>query len=487
MSDLHLYSWDEDKRQFREIKNLLKYIRTLASNDVFWWPDYIVLAGDVIQYKKGIERATEYQNAEKVIDYILKQFHLDKSKVIITPGNHDKDYPEINNDLLQKIIDYDNNIYSLVEDKISSKDKDIIDKQKEIDDNISELSKLCNNNQESGFDFDNKFGESFRPFYDFYGKYINENNYFYPDKLLNKKQPLYSTFGLKVFENHKVCFLTINTELTYTPKNSHNSEIMRLVKPLIYPLIQKIRDKYPQYTVVTVMHRDPRESSWKERNGKNVSIIEELYECSDVILTGHEHPEKWLVPHMMSNSAQLFKLGSSSMESRNPYSPLEHFATLIKIDSMAGSVQYKQLLQKSNNEWTETNPVLSTETVPLRNKFGKFDKYVPANRKGLFTIFSQSHLKSDIDQAICRVFNCSANNNDDRQLLTSIYCDITNEKIKDSIDEKKTLLVLYADPNCYKVMMDRANGIRKKFMKDIISMRLIVCTAILKVPYPNCD
>ena len=446
LSDLHLYSWDEDKRQTKKIDALLNFIRYKASDDVCWWPDYIVVAGDVIQYKNGFNIESEYNNATKVLGAILDGLHLKEQEVIIAPGNHDSYCSGITDNLIQ------------------------------------DLTNFCEGIQGSKFDFNAGIGDSFKHFHDFYNNYIDKDCYFCPDAL-SRNNPLCSTFGLKVFESHNVCFLTVNTELTYTPQNSHDSEIMRLVSPLIYPLINEIREKHPQYTVVTVMHRDPRESSWKERNGKNVTIIEDLYECSDVILTGHEHPEKWIGPHMMSNSAQLFKLGSSSMKSRDPGYPVEHYATLIRIDPMGGIVRNKQITWKSG-EWQEIEHV-GLDAVPLRNKFGKFDKIVPADENGLFTIFSKSYLSSDIDDAILRAFNSIATDSG-RQLLKFSHCDsgIINAT-ENCLKENEVLLVLYAEPDGYTVMMNVANNIRKEFMKDIISMRLIVCTAILKVPDSN--
>lgn len=124
-------------------------------------------------------------------------------------------------------------------------------------------------------------------------------------------------------------------------KYNTEKEPVQLCTPVIYSSIKSIRKNYHDYTIITVMHRNPSEFTWVTRNRvepNKPDILRFLYQYSDIILTGHEHIEKVLPPHKMENHAQLFQLGSASVKSRNNNEINHYLASLIHIDPVDGSI-----------------------------------------------------------------------------------------------------------------------------------------------------
>lgn len=77
LSDLHVFPEADTDFMLEEYRNLAGYIQ----------PQFLIVTGDFRH--KG--QNTDFSNAEKFLNEILKIFHMEKEDVILVPGNHDAD------------------------------------------------------------------------------------------------------------------------------------------------------------------------------------------------------------------------------------------------------------------------------------------------------------------------------------------------------------------------------------------------------------
>ena len=135
----------------------------------------------------------------------------------------------------------------------------------------------------------------------------------------------------------------VNTEWLYIPKDPFEKHIdpyvsegisthmklyekCQLCTPLIKDAFQLIKDKYADYTIITVMHRGFEDLTWKENNASdklNIDSIRYLKHVSDIILSGHDHTIRMEAPTLINNRIQHFRL--------NSFKILSSFSLLINI------------------------------------------------------------------------------------------------------------------------------------------------------------
>lgn len=323
LSDLHLVPKESSQAILTSLRSAIK--KQIYKN-ARWRPDYVVCSGDMVEASRK-----DYKTVNKYIESFIndQDFHLHPFKIIAVPGNHDKDFPFLS--------------YSC---KRFSSELAI-----EHDKNRSFITAL---KSDKPFEFDMKahFKDNFKSFGDFYKDYVTRcyyqegqmlGEYDFPHEYLGDElSNIALTSGLKVFHDSKICFLCVNTEWVYLPdKYADKEAVLQLCTPVIYSSLKRIQQYYNDYTIITVMHRNPSEFSWEARNRverNKPDILRYLYHYSDIILTGHEHIEKVLPPHMMENHAQLFQLGSASVESRNNNSVSHYLAALMYIDPVEGNI-----------------------------------------------------------------------------------------------------------------------------------------------------
>lgn len=308
LSDLHLVPEGDGNTALTQ---LIKKINSYKTKDFKWIPDYIVVAGDLVD-----GREKEYHVASGFIDSIINtpDFSIPPFNVITVPGNHDKDFP-----------DSSRKNFRIKEKK----------KNKVLSDAI--------NASVFSFDLKENYANNFKSYGGFYHRYVNVGDqdasrceYEYATKFLGSElEDIALTSGLKVFHDTKTCFLTVNTEWGYVPdhKGKQYSQI-RLCTPVVYESINKYLKNYSDYLLVTVMHRNPIELSRDEQfrlDPHKPDILQYIYHYSDILLSGHDHIEKVISPNMLMNKVQHFQLGSASMNSRN--NELVQFcAALIYVD-----------------------------------------------------------------------------------------------------------------------------------------------------------
>lgn len=356
-----------------------------------WHPDYIVVAGDIVNCDE-----TDYSEPNKSIEQLMANFGIDRSHVILVPGNHDKTFPK----------------------RITIEG---LDKSKKT------FNDFCVEKEETKTAFQKLYFSRFKNYIGFCEKYYdltkNDSFEYYAPDLLDKRIKCLS--GVKIFKDDSLCFVNINTEWTYVSKKPFKKilkdsklttyqkvyENCQLCAPLIKDVHDKIVKDYPQYTIVTVMHRGFEDLTWEENNVTNpmtVNAVDYIQDVSDIILTGHDHTVKTAPPTLIQNRIQHFRLGSAGR--REPVSS-EHIrtASIIRISPFDSKLEMMHLIYKKNadgkNHW-EFFPEASL--YPL---YSKFDRNIPLPLAlgGQTLIKAQSIDKDDIHRAIKTYFNLADN------------------------------------------------------------------------------
>lgn len=384
ISDLHFEGGD-----MSAIKQLCTdYQEFVNSNEIEnkrWHPDYVVVAGDIVNYDLH-----DYSQPQETINALISSFKIDPSHVIVVPGNHDKKIPKNEN---IRILDKNKRVFLNY-----CADPDNDSKKKE-------------------------FGKAFYPRFKKYIKFCEpyfvekkdiKYKYLSP-KMLDRRLKYLS--GLKVFEEDRLCFLIINTEWLYvSPKYFGNSiekkverhlkiyEKCKLCAPLVKDLCDIIKKEYPDYTVITVMHRGVEDLSWEENNvtdALTVDAVSYIQDISDVIFTGHDHTIHKASPTLVKNRIQHFKLGSVG---RKELSGSEHIrrASIIRFYSAGNEIEMLHLryskISESKYKWEFK---LDDSIYPLFSKYRSNQAVKNRNKQyDYLTIRAKSLGQDDIQKAI---------------------------------------------------------------------------------------
>lgn len=479
ISDLHFEATGMEaiKQLHKDYNNFVNQDEEDVQNKR-WHPDYIVVAGDIVNHDN-----TDYREPNKNIERLMADFGIDRSHIVLVPGNHDKTIPE------------DTTITKL-------------DKRKKL------FNNFCGKNSDKyKAKFQDLYSIRFRHYIKFCKKYYNlakkdGYEYYSPDLL---GQNIKCLSGVKVFKEDNLCFVNVNTEWTYVSKKPFEKglktskltnhqrvyENCQLCAPLVKDVYDKIVKDYPHYTIVTVMHRGFEDLTWEENNVTNpmaVNAVEYIQNLSDIILTGHDHTVKTAPPTLIQNRIQHFRLGSAGR--KEPVSS-EHIrtASILRISPFDSKLEMMHLIYKKNasgeNHW-EFYPDVSV--YPL---YSKFDKNVPLP----LILSSQTLIKAksiapdDIQRAIKTCFNpadniklhiIEANQTTLKQQLDDIVADVDKSK--------KHYIVVYClhHLHCTKTAKDlvsQEESINKKieeYKKNhfdlFITNYLIIKRIIIQVP-----
>ncbi|MBR1706776.1 MAG: metallophosphoesterase [Bacteroidales bacterium] len=465
LSDLHLVPGKTGEEVLARLK---KEIKEYMARDIRWQPDFIVMAGDLVDAK-----SRNYPLVSRYIDSIVgdPDFRLHPFRVVAVPGNHDKMFRYLDRrGLGRKVL--------LAREKKKNK----------------AFSEQVQATRPFDFGFKKQYAYNFSSFGAFYSKYVKDReygrdsadmDYVYPSGLLGEElEDVALTSGIKVFHRERLCFLCINTEWTFLPEKDEDENDranVRLCAPLVYHSLKAIHSKYPDYTLVTVMHRNPVELSWEERNRAQVNkpdILYYLYSYSDVILTGHNHIERILPPHRMSNRAPLFQLGSASMESRENSIP-QYYGALMHIDPIRETVE---LLDMRYDHF------LGSWKIKPGGRFDLPDKYTvrtdaPEGIDPVRVVKAKSIEKGDIEKAISSIYPTL-----DGSGYTLLCLDVKEadglSRIGDAcLQGGKTVVVVYS---CLEqdaeMLRARAAEISREFRTEILGQRLIVNKVLVSVP-----
>lgn len=478
MSDLHIGINEVSGEHFAasyplyKLRDTINKYQGLNTENKNWSPDYLVIAGDLVEQCND----ANYTNIKSKIDNIINTFNIRPFNVIIAPGNHD-----VQTDHVDK-----HNRRSL---KYKYKKR------------VKIFNNICNStniNEEDFLKFIQELKNAFEPYTRFYKNYTiidnssTESDYY--SDLFNNDDIKY-TSGLKAFLLDHICFLSINTEWLYTRSSIAKS------RPTVFPLIvrdifRKINISYPDYTIVTVMHRNPHDLSWEQKNVSdsiNNDALDLIEEYSDIIISGHDHPIKILPPNMIMNRSQHFQLGSvsrvSNINENTPYS-----ASLIRIDPINLNVEFINM-EYHKNDFHKLWTIIKEGQYPLFNKYRNIS-ILDNNMFYDFDIVAKSTCLTDIKAAIESYFKIPKNtqlcinNIEEFDQKPAEEKDNYNLRISNIYNTVKNNLNRGDDCRIYWIIyrLDRnktssiLSEIRRMFQEQILLMKIIIDIIDIAVP-----
>ena len=454
LSDLHLIKDSSGQKALESFRKVLTSYATLSPE---WKPDYIAVTGDFVVGKDQSEN--KYQVPEAVLDDLCKSFGLNRCRVIAVPGNHDKVIPQ--GDFCPDCPKIACVLPKFSQSRLSP------------DDVRCFLRSFSHFEQFAGFyssyvDTDLATAEE-----DGY-QYFYDGNVFSADCTGGKY-----TSGLKVFTKDKICFVCINTEWTYHPKEDQTGRKVRICAPIVRDSLNRIRNHYGDYLVVTLMHRNPAEFGWPERNEVNEhsDIVQSIYKASDIVLTGHDHNFFLYPPDRMANSAQLFRIGSSSrsdsLEDFVPYG-----AALLRIDPFERSVVVKSCSRVYGNkdQWE----IVDFGRYPIRQLYMSSPKETFGS-SGMEVLVS-CRSRASVESAIKAVLgNC-------RDLLIVAAADFQTKDVEGKVRAKLLdghnlhLVIYFPDYAMREGVRQCIDRLTYAFSSDIYRMRLVISDVLISYP-----
>lgn len=432
LSDLH-YRY----APIRAINDLARDLKQYCLKNKNWEPDYLVIAGDVIDWtdEKTPDNSKKYETAKKGIDLLIKALKIGKSHVVMIPGNHDNTIPGS--------VTF-----------------------KELDENAKVFNECLN---EKRFKKDNvkKLEDHFKGYFEDYIKFVKY--YSSPSSHLYSKQfdkdtkigssDLKYLSGVKAFEKDNLCFVMVNTEWLYVSDGPFVKKMCRKTKNAIrnhmklyekcqlfapfvkdaYNLINE-NEKCKDCIVVSLLHRGFDDLTWGEKNVTDRTKIDAvglIKKNSQIILTGHDHSTRSDPPALLDNKVQWFSLGNTGRkdELTNNYI---HTASLIRIDP---SLNQAELLQMEYDngffEWCFKENVRTYPFVPNHVSYRTENK----SDLKLTVITAKSCIKGDVEKAICEYFESTG--------LTNTNLIIKQDFEMDTFDlpksSKSQLIVVWHD------------------------------------------
>lgn len=490
ISDLHFNN--KESKPIRQLgKDLLVYTNKGEDDSLLRWiPDYIVIAGDITN-----QGNKDYKEPKDHIKELLKEFKLPSNRVIMVPGNHDKD-----------TTNYDLTTY---------KDEcDLFDRYQKME-----------SRKETIPEFREHFVSKFNNYLSFVQGFLSDTTngscdaFLYedskiliPEEVEDHRIKLLS--GIRHFEEDSLCFFLVNTEWLYVPpkilmkerlklgslsiSNDYYDDIKdylmvkencKLCVPLINDAFNLIKNnkKYRECTVITVMHRDFKDLTWTENNHTDPSQknpISQIEAVSDVILTGHEHSVNIEPPTFVKNKVQHFQIGSTGIYSASRKEPIRT-ACVININPAKECMELLNAHYDAiNNSWSfEENKNL----FPLRQKYCQtYDILTDIGERK--TIIKAKSIDEEIINAEIRAhFDI----NDPDVVLCPIRYNVDNiidelERITNSKRDKMLFVVVYrivSDKNNDKyVETGSIKQFKNKHLKDCLCNRLIIKEVDVVVP-----
>lgn len=388
LADIH-YDTKGDMRVVDTLySEFVKYI-DYNKNRIKWQPDYIVIAGDVADKNGGYNKVHEF--IEKIRSE--NAFNIASDHVIIVPGNHDKN--------------------SDVPIEQHYKDKKTFDNYcgKYKPENVSEFCSV--------------FGERFKEFITFSKKYTSDLQFHGKGKDAILDEKLSCLSGVKVFEEDHLCFLYVNTEWLYVSgrdkaivkKSKDETDISKFVRldeacqlcaPLIKDACLFIKNNYPTYTVITVMHRGFNHFSFEENNPTNAASIDSigyLLKTSDIIISGHDHVFTPAPPTLIRNRIQHFQLGAVGRKEPKTME-FSRSAEIIRLDIPNEKVEQLFIEYKNTDIGFKWCFEESRRDYPLYSKFIHTTELAKTLRYYNDTLLrAKTSNEADIKKAISTYFN----------------------------------------------------------------------------------
>lgn len=490
ISDLHFNN--EALEPIKQLGvDLLSYTNDIKhASKKRWIPDYIVVAGDITN-----QGNTDYTEPRRHIEKLLKEFHLDRKRVILVPGNHDKN----------------TNGYDLAAYK---KECALFDRyQKKVSkETIKEFTEHFSSKFSNYLSFVNDCCSDDTHYASEYYHYRNPELLATGDKYDEGRAKLLS--GVRYFEEDSLCFFLINTEWLYIPPkvlmkenirlgslsitNNNYDELKyylsikencKLCVPLINDAFNLIKKEYANCTVVTIMHRDFKDLTWAENNHTDPTQkdpIHQIEAVSDVILTGHDHSVKIEYPTFVKNTVQHFQIGSAGRDSASNEEPIRT-ACVININPAGEKIELlNAFYDGEKNNWSFKE---CERSFALRPKYYQSDgKQEQKKMNEKVTIQAKSIDDNIIRAEIAEYFNITSSD----IVLYPIRYNVDTikeelEKVYQHHEQDKILFVVIYRIKTNDLMnktveTEVINNFKENHIMDIVCNRLIIKEIDIIVP-----
>ena len=397
LADLH-YGYD----RIQEINDLARDLKQYCLNNKNWEPDYLVIAGDVIDWtdEDRPNNGKKYNNAKKGFDSLIKALKIDKRHVVMIPGNHDN--------TIKGNVTFD-----------------------ELNENAKVFEECLNKVDVKKLE--SRFKGYFEDYINFAKHYSVSDSHLYSDQIgkdtgINISDLKYLS-GVKAFKDDNLCFVMVNTEWLYVSDEPFKKEMTdetktairkhmklyekcQLFAPFVNDAYSLINEKYQDYVVVSLLHRGFDDLTWGEKNVTDrtkIDAIGLIKKNSQIILTGHDHSTRSDPPTLLDNKVQWFSLGNTGRKDKTT-SKFIHTASLIRIDPSLNQAELLQMeYDKGASGWRFKENVRTYPFVPNHVSYRTENK----SDLKLTVITAKSCIKGDVEKAIRDYFGSARLTNTD--------------------------------------------------------------------------
>ena len=362
LSDFHSNSSEEDSAKRDEIlEYLLDKIKTIFE-DPKWKPSFVVVTGDIAakpednNYKEGEKRF-------KKLIKLIESHEVKRNKIIIIPGNHDKNiFHEVSKNFITHEHINQNFDKKSIPTKIHKKYIDFVQSKLDEEKDFLDLSKS----------YFTEFDKSCARIGSSQPKIITQNKELEPHMTY--------TYGVHEFDDiNNISFYTINTAIGALSGFADYGKLLiqssSINKAKSY--FDKKLEKNSNHVVFTLMHHPP--SFLQEQNiyssPNEVAIFNTVMNFSTMILCGHTHNNNMgAEPDLIGFLSPIMMSGASYKKPKEGYSAHWLSFNLIKIDLnnsifTTKSIEYEERadMPVDENPWIDkgrekTWPLLINQT-----------------------------------------------------------------------------------------------------------------------------
>ena len=344
ISDLHMDHEDDNNADRNEIiENFIEAVVHFLNQTPDWIPNFIVVTGDISN--RGLEKDFDVAKEEffdKLIDSLQKNNLMESVRIIVVPGNHDKD-------MLLDTIAGNPLSKSEIEEYLGNKK---IDEEKH-----KEYLVFLKSKSEKERSFISTAGDYFANFDRFCGEITCiQRPKTVADDMKKLKNHNIFTYGIHEFEDFpNLSFCCVNSALfsisgfaDYGRLLLQQSSIRRAKK-----YIEKKNND--EHIVVTLMHHPP---SWLQEQAyfsfpNERAIYSELSSFSSVILCGHTHNSQFGNVDILRNTPNL--MTGSIYKKKTPEKKHWNSFSFVKINKKDNILKIR-LFEYEDNEGKEGNP-----------------------------------------------------------------------------------------------------------------------------------
>lgn len=375
ISDLHLDSSgssNNKKEQKDVLKRMVEKIGLECGTDTSWNPDFVVITGDIANraleadYKLfGIDCDSKYFFFDDLFNSIgFVDKVSDYKRVIVIPGNHDKEISEKFN-TIKKVLH--NKIIAHIEGSKNIDAKSQLEYVRSIIDSSTGTERELLVFLSTYFHRFNMFCKSM--------------GFSQPETQFNIDENVF-THGVHNFAEYGISFMTINSAFTslsgdvdYGKLELHEDS----VKHSLYT-VENIRRNNADLVNICMLHHPV---TWLAERSQltqpySRAIFDEVLDESELVFAGHQHINKSGIPDILNFRAPLIVSGSAYKKPSKKKSSYRNSFNIIKLDLKEETFSTRSMvysdLSSSKPKWVEEETVKKWPLFYGEKMMFKYDK-----------------------------------------------------------------------------------------------------------------